>query len=240
MLKHAQKGNVLFIILIAVVLFAALTYALSSSNRGNTTMDRERGSISATDYLSYGQSMEKIVARMLSNDISENGLSFENTIWKFYDGTDVMGANANCTSSACKIFDPAGGGQEPKLFAAQTVASPANTDVQSGHGVVYALKVTGVGTTAHDLVMMIAILDKNTCMQINNTLGVTNPSNAPPADSWSGATRYTGAFTGPNDATDEIGDVATAIQRKTAGCITRSGGAYGSADNYYYQVLYAR
>lgn len=241
MLKQPKtKGNVLFIILIAIMLFAALTYAISNSSRGTSNMDRERGTIGATDFMAYGSSMEKTVARLLSNDNSENGISFENTIWKLYDGSNVMGANAACTSAACKIFDTAGGGLEPKTFPAISVSSPANTDVQSGHGVVYALKVNGVGTTSHDLVLMIAILDQNTCVQINNALGIANPSSAPPADSWAGATVYTGAFTGPNDATDEIGDVATQIQRKTSGCITRSGGAYGSSDNYFYQVLYAR
>ena len=234
-----QKGNVLFIILVAIMLFAALTYAITNSSRGTGNMDRERGTISATDYMAYGSSMEKAVARMLSNDNSENGISFENTIWKQYDNNNVMGANASCTSAACKIFDVSGGGLEAKTFPAVSVSAPVNGDVQSGHGVVYALKVNGVGTTAHDLVLMIATLDQNTCIQINNALSITNPSGTPPADAWAGANRYTGAFTGPNDATDEIGDAATQIQRKTAGCINRTGG-YGSNDNYFYQVLYAR
>jgi len=237
--SNPAKGNVLFFILIAIALFAALTYAITNSGRSSSSMDKERGTINATDYLSYGASMEKTVGRLLSNDISENGLSFENTIWKQYDGTNVMGANAACTTAACKIFDPAGGGLEPRTFPALPVTGVA-ADVQSGHGVVYNLKVTGVGTTAHDLVLMIAVLDQNTCIQINKNLGITNPSDIPPADTWAGATRYTGTISGPNNATDEIGDVATQIVRKTAGCITRSGGSYGSSDNYYYQVLYAR
>ncbi len=242
MLKQSgwkQKGNVLFIILIAIVLFAALTYAISNSSRGTSNMDRERGTIGATDYMAYGSAMEKTVARMLSNDISENGVSFENTIWKLYNASNVIGANAACTTAACKVFDPAGGGLEPKTFTANSVSTPTATDVQSGHGVVYSLKVAGVGTTAHDLVLMIAILDQNTCKQINNSLGITNPSDAPPADSWAGAVVYTGAYTGPNDATDSIGDIATGINRKTSGCINRTGG-YGTSDNYFYQVLYAR
>ena len=239
MLNSRQKGNVLFIILIAIMLFAALTYAISNSSRSTTSMDRERGSISATDYMAFGSSMEKTVARMLSNDISENGLSFENTVWKQYDGANVMATNANCTTSKCKVFDPAGGGLEPKTFAANSVSSPATSDIQSGHGGVYSLKVTGVGTSNHDLVLLIAILDPNTCMEINKSMGITNPSNAPPADSWSGAVRYTGTISGPNNATDEIGDVATGIVRKTSGCINRSGGL-GTNDNYFFQVLVAR
>lgn len=236
-----QRGNVLFMILIAVMLFAALTYAITKDSRGNSTMDRERGTISATDYMNYGATMEKATARLLGDDISENGLSFENTVWKHYDDTDVMGANAACTTAACKMFDPAGGGLDPRIFTVNEAPTPADDDVQSGHGVVYALKVEGVGTGATDLVLMIAVLDENTCKQINAHLNIDNPSNHPPADSWAGAVVYTGSYTsGPGDATDTIGDAATQIVGKTAGCIKRSGGAYGSLDNYFYQVLYAR
>jgi hypothetical protein len=236
-----QKGNVLFMIMIAVMLFAALTYAITSGSRGTSTMDRERGTISATDYMSYGATMEKMTTRMLGDDISENGISFENTVWKFYDGNNVMGANAACTNDACKMFNASGGGLGARIFKVNEVALPADGDIQSGHGGVYALKVSGVGTAAADLVLMIAVLDANTCKQINTNLGITNPSDQPPADTWAGAVLYTGSYTsGPNDATDTIGDIATQIVGKSAGCIKRSGGAYGVLDNYFYQVLYAR
>ncbi len=237
-----QSGNVLFIILIAVMLFAALTYADTNSGRGGSNSDRERGTINATDYMAYGSGMEKAVARILSDDVSEGALSFENTIWQQYDGTQVETAAmfAACTETKCKVFDPAGGGLSPRQFPQQSVDGPVNGDIRSGDGVVYALKVTGVGTTAHDLVLMIAGIDKNTCLRTNDALDITNPSGNPPADAWGGAVRYAGSSTGPNDATDEIGDTATQITDKSAGCINRSGGAYGSADNYFYQVLLPR
>lgn len=238
---NRRAGNVLFIILIAVMLFAALAYAISNSNRGSMTADRERGTLSGTDLMAYGSAIEKAVARILSEEVSENGLGFANTVWKQYDGTDVETSAmfAGCTSAKCRVFDPAGGGLEARTFTAQSVSGVA-TDVQSGHGVVYSMKVTGVGTTAHDLVLMIAVIDQNTCKQINNTLNITNPSDVPPSDSWVGAVRYASSFTGPNNATDEIGDSATQIAGKTAGCITRASGSYGANDNYFYQVLLAR
>jgi hypothetical protein len=244
MLKYTrQTGNVLFIILIAVALFAALTYAVSSSQRtGGVTMDKERGTIGASDYMSYTSNMEKIVARMLNDEISENGLSFENGQWVYNNAALVETASMfpNCTVAKCKVFDGGGGGVLPRKFTSVTVTSPVATDIASGSGAVYSLKVTGVGSTAWDLVLLIAIVDQNTCIQINNALGITNPAGVPPTDTWANAALYNGTFTGPNNATDEIGDMATQINGKTSGCITRSGGAYGVNDNYMYQVLLPR
>lgn len=240
--RNTQKGNVLFLILIAVMLFGMLTAAITKSEQGTNTMDRERGSISATDVMAYGGGLEKAVARILSDEVSENGLSFENAVWKTYDGNDIetAGMFGGCTTDKCKVFHPAGGGMNATTFPSIAVSSPANTDIQSGHSAVYSMKVAGVGTPAHDLVLMTAIIDMNTCKQINNQLRITNPSDQPPADDWSGAVLYAGSFTGPDDATDEIGDAATELEGKPAGCVHRSGGAYGASDNYFYQVLLPR
>lgn len=238
-----SRGNVLFMIMIAVALFAALTMAITKSNQGGSNnLNRERGTINASDVMSYGSSMEKTVARLLSNEISESGLSFENANWQYNDNSQVETAAmfANCTSSRCKVFDLSGGGLTAQVFGGQEVASPVATDIKSGHAGVYALKVAGVGSAAQDLVLMIAVIDVNTCLGINNSLKITNPSNSPPEDSWGGAVLYNGSFSSANDASGEIGDAATQIAGKSSGCIRRSGGAYGGADNYFYQVLLPR
>jgi len=236
------KGNVLFLILIAVMLFAALTAAITKSNQGGANMSKERGSINASDVMAYGATMEKTVTRMLSGDMSESALSFENPVWEYYNGDPVETASlfTNCTSDACKVFNPAGGGMTAQAFGEQSIASPAGTDVRSGHGMVYALAVSGVGTAEQDLVLMIAVIDRDTCMAINNSLKIANPGSNPPGDSWDGAVLYDGTFSSAADATGEIGDIATGIAGKFGGCIHRDGGAYGAQDNYFYQVLLPR
>jgi len=241
-LRQSNKGNVLFIILIAVMLFGALTAAITRSERGSGSLDKERGLINASDYMAYTSTIEKTVARMLSNDMSENQLSFANDVWEFNDGTKVEtdAMFANCTTDSCKVFHPAGGGLDVKTFADNQPPSPGTGDIKSGHAGVFSLKVTGVGTDAHDLVLMVAVVDRNTCRQINEQMKIVNPGNAPPADGWAGAALYGGAFSGPDDATDEIGDAATQIVGKTAGCISRTPAAYGEADNWVFQVLLPR
>lgn len=243
MLKNRRSsGNVLFLILIAVVLFGVLTAAVTNSNRGSTNMSKEQGSINASDIMSYGGAMEKTVARMLGDDMSENGLSFENAAWTSMDGTQLETAAlfTKCTTASCKVFDPAGGGMSAKTFSPIAVGTPVAADVQSGHSAIYSMGVEGVGTAAKDLVMMTAVIDQNTCIQINKSLNITNPAGLPPVDSWAGAVLYNGSFGGAADATGTIGDAATQLSGKTSGCVTRSGGAYGKDDNYFYQVLLPR
>lgn len=237
-----QNGNVLFIILVAVMLFGALTAAITRSERGSGSMDRERGLINAADYMGYSSNIEKTVARMLSSDMSENSLSFANDIWEFNDGTKVEtdAMFANCTDNKCKVFHPEGGGLDVKTFADNQPPSPGNGDIKSGHAGVFSLKITGVGTAAHDLVLLVAVVDQNTCRQINEQLKITNTGGVPPVDSWAGAALYGGGFTGPGNATDEIGDDATEVVGKTAGCVTRASGPYGTLDNWFYQVLLPR
>ena len=204
-------------------------------------MDRERGSISATDYMGYAGGMEKTVARMLGDEISENALSFENDVWQTNNGDAVETAAmfANCTDAKCKVFDASGGGLDARAFPAAVLDATAPGDVRSGDAGVYALRVAGVGTDKHDLVLMITGVDQNTCKEINRQLGIDNPSGFPPSDSWAGAILYAGSFTGPTDATDEIGDVATSLNHHTAGCVNRAGSG-GKDDNAFYQVLLPR
>lgn len=241
-LRRQSRGNVLFIILIAIVLFAALAAAITKTSTGSGSMDREKGTISASEIMGYGSSLEKAVAKTLGNDISEGGLSFENTAWQFNNGNPIETAALfpNCTQANCKLFNPSGGGLDAQTFPPQAMSTIVPGDAKSGHSAVYSLKVTGVGSSDYDLVLMVAGIDKSTCMRINTALGIENLSNAPPSDSWAGAVLYNGSFTGAGDASSEIGDTATQIVGKSAGCINRAGSANGAQDNYFYQVLLPR
>lgn len=235
------RGNVLFIILLAVVLFAALIAAVTKSNQGTGNLEKERFKISATDLMGFASTIEKAVGRMISMGVSESQLDFSNSIWRLGDNTtNAMAANAACTTEDCRVFG-AGGGVDAKNFAS-TVAVTA-TDVRSGDGGVYSLSIAGVGTAARDLVFMIHLIDSTACFEINKLANIPNATATPPSDAWTMPARFpeaTGGGYGAAPTADEIiGDNATDLNGRTTGCVAKTG-AGAPAGNYFYQVLLAR
>ena len=96
-----------------------------------------------------------------------------------------------------------------------------------GHG-------TEIGVRGTDLILRIGRLTDKVCMTINDTLGIDNPSNAPPVDSWSCHDAIKGTF---QDCPDPIGDTVTALEGKEAFC-ARS--VDTSLHNIFIQLLIAR
>jgi hypothetical protein len=107
--EDAQKGNVLFLILIAVALFAALSYAVTDSSRGGVDGgSQETNKRTASEFVQYGISLNTAITRLrVLNQCSNEEISFE--IAPF----DGAGSRYNANSPAdfsCHVFHPAGGG----------------------------------------------------------------------------------------------------------------------------------
>ena len=68
--EYAQSGNVLFMILIAVALFAALSYAVTSSSRsGGNNASRESLQIEGAQIAQYVTGIQNSIMRMkISSD----------------------------------------------------------------------------------------------------------------------------------------------------------------------------
>ncbi len=99
-----NSGNALFLILIAVALFAALSYAVTQSGRGGGAIDRETLQIEVARVLEYAASMQKAVERMqLINGCSDYDISFEHSFIAGYEHTPAA-------RDDCKIFHVDGGG----------------------------------------------------------------------------------------------------------------------------------
>ncbi|MAS87282.1 MAG: hypothetical protein CMH30_04815 [Micavibrio sp.] len=101
-----EKGNVLFIILVAVALFAALTYAVTQSTAVSNpdTINREMTTLNDADDEDYQSTIKQAVQRLkFTNDCTDAEISYEEP-----DGT-----NANPSApidESCHVFRPNGGG----------------------------------------------------------------------------------------------------------------------------------
>jgi hypothetical protein len=234
---RSESGSVIFYILIAIVLFAALSFAVSQSMRGGSNMDAERLRLSVTEILQYADSLKQAVQKVKIEGSDDAELSFVNTTIAGY-------TNAACTAAACKIFDASGGGAiydvPDEAWLDLTLAGPP---ARIGQWYFTTACVAGAGEGVagcdtdtvenEELIAVLPFVQKNLCVAINARLGVPNPSGNPPvdaSDSFQTAAPFTGTFT----ETEEI-DLSSGY---LSACFQGSGAPLANA-YHYYRVLVA-
>lgn len=231
-MNNSQSGNVLFYILIAVVLLAALTLAVALSGRGNVNnISDEKAKILATEMIEYAGVVSNATTQLRLRGVKDTDLCFDDPQW---GGAPYN--NPSCSDDMTKIFGTSGGITWVKAPA--EAMDPAATPDYLWH--IYGdNEIEGVGTTCGaascaDLILIADELLQNVCIKINDLLGVTNPSGVPPTDTDIGTTRFVGTYTYARSIGDEAG--GTALEGKTAGCFENTTeGKY-----VFYKVLQAR
>ncbi len=198
---HAKnsQGNVLFLILIAAALFAALSYAITSANRtSGGSVSKEKARANAAAILQFTTSVKNAVMRVkLRDGCSDTTLDFSNNIYKRNNGTLLMTANSNAPSSKiCHIFDSNGGSMVPVIPGPDSLdptASQTTSLPKLGHAQIQTYQFMGVGTdgpggteSANDILFRINYLNRETCMAINDLVGVINLGGEPPVTSNTG------------------------------------------------------
>ena len=167
---HPHRGNILFLILLAVVLFAALSYAVTQSTRGGgNDASNEKGQSQAADMLNYFAQLDAAVQRMmLTGGVKDYELNF------YYQSPDRYVAspndNPNCTESRCRVFDPAGGAVAGRTFDNYMRVGPVAPRI-------YYVSVPGVGTSAPDIVYQQGGINSKICLEINRKMGLTDSIN---------------------------------------------------------------
>lgn len=174
---YAQRGNALFLILIAVVLFAALSYAVTRSGRGGGGISKEQAILDAAAMVSYAGAMTDAVTRLsLVNGCSDTQLNFASSRW--VSAPDYVNATAPADGS-CNIFDVNGAGF--------TWEKPPSSSPSVEYYVTGGITLHGVGQTASDVdpnskdLLLTTRTTRDICLAINNKLGITNPGGNPPA-----------------------------------------------------------
>lgn len=207
-----ERGNVLFVILIAVVLFAALSYAVTQSSRGGGSADFEVNKIAASRVIQNALSFRADIERWrILNGVSAADMDFcDNSLpATLPDSCSIISALV-CSSGSYCVFSSDGGGISMPL--------PIN-ELNPSSWMIYEVSasrvVTDVGTSSPDVYMTYNIgLNDDVCKDINDGLGL-------------GRVLLTDLDAGVNLTTSPSG--------LEAGCL--SVGA-GSA-NYYFEVLVA-
>lgn len=241
-----QNGNALFLILIAVALFAALSYAVTQSGRGGGNIDRETASIQAAQIIQFSGLLRAEVQRAkMLNNVSVENLDFGSDIYRRWtDPPATWADNPNCLSTSCRIFQSKGGHVPEPLFPEATLSwslSHSSTHPHPGHPVVTRADLVGMGTGDDDLVLLIIRLREDVCDALNRELGMPS-STTDNAENWSSHGKVGGQNTGTDnywsfDATalEPLGDQATDIQGKWSGCYLQS--TYGYT---FFSVLVSR
>jgi len=221
-IRRAERGSALFLILIAVALFAALGYAVSNMMQGgsSTNIGDEQSRLYATEILDYARTMRQTIQAMRIDGCRDTEISFENPFFVLY-----VNANAPLDQS-CHMFEPKGAGlshqfvNEVSLFSATTFSS---NYVEMG--------ITDVGSNDNsELLYRTALLKNKVCTAINDIIGIENPGGFPPIDTFNGFyTFFDGDYTPLNTDISRSFDTPQ-TNGKMAGCVS----------GFFYQVLIAR
>jgi hypothetical protein len=232
-----ESGSALLYILIAIVLFAALSFAIAQMSRGGGEgAGEEVRRLQASEILQYARGMQTTVQSLKIEGAEDTQLSFQSA---------ALGAGYNYAScgDACQIFSPSGGGMiysKPSadwLDQANSGGAGYGDWIFSGSNAVTGVGTDGGGADSAELLMILPWVDKSLCTEINDMLGIDNPGSDPPADAGNAelATKFTGTYAGMQT----IGGGDPEIDGERAGCF-EGGGAPAPGTYHFFQVLIAR
>lgn len=163
-LRQGEKGNVLFLILIAVALFAALSYAVTQSTRsGSGDASGETNLINSAQLAQYPAGVRTSVVRMIIAGTSVEQLLF-NAPANFADASD----------QSFLVFHPSGGGAVFQKAPNEVMASGNQADwIFTSDYEIEEIGTTGVASpVGNDVIAILPGVAQNVCRKINDELGI--------------------------------------------------------------------
>lgn len=214
-------------ILIAVALLAALSYAMSGSMRGGSNIADDQLKIKIDRLLTQASDIKTGVNTVYTQGISESDLSFAHP--------DLTGYGTIGSNDAAEVFNESGGG-----VTLPTPPAGLNDGSQwefYGHSRAPRVGVDGVA----DLIMVLGNVTDAACRAVNESLGYAATA-TPPADNdsdsrciYTGATtRYNGSFDSVSPNIMDGGTPDITVLPAPYGCVSCNGG------NHFYYTLLAR
>lgn len=227
--RQGERGNVLFLILIAVALFAALSYAVTQSTRsGSGDTSSEKNKIGSAQLAQYPAGVRTSVVRMVLGGVPVDGLLFDGPS-DFATGV-YNGAN-KADYYRYNVFHPTGGGAIFQNAASDLLVPEANSETATGTDAKYkgawvfssAYQINGIGMTdstdplANDIIAFLPGLTQSICRKLNDELGISDPASSD---------KIPENFGGSLSAVPYMADAMRAVTPGAQGI--RSGGAIGT------------
>lgn len=115
--KFCEQGNVFIIILVAIALFAALSFTVlrGNNNKSDTLLADRQAQLAASEIIDYAQKVTRGVAKVRENNCSDDMVSFEPPPFDGSTGYDNVNAPGDKT---CHIFHQNGGSVSYRTFPA--------------------------------------------------------------------------------------------------------------------------
>ncbi|PZQ48022.1 MAG: hypothetical protein DI551_02220 [Micavibrio aeruginosavorus] len=185
--KQAESGNMLFLILIAVALFAALSYVVTYTTRsGSGDASSEKTKLIASEIFNHAISVQSAITRIYLGGCSLETLNFKSVV----DGTLHENPDAP-VNGHCDVFSNTGGG-------AVANEPDKNWTNQATYYYAGSAALTNVGTTCTeascaDLVMILRGITPELCTELNKRNGILTPIASLPTDTQEGCP-YKGTF----------------------------------------------
>ncbi|MDD9900430.1 MAG: hypothetical protein OXT65_05585 [Alphaproteobacteria bacterium] len=237
--SSGENGNALFLILIAVALFAALSYAVTQSGKsGGGGAGRELANLAASQVLQDFSAIEHAINKMmLLNGCTRYTLNFDHASWDVGNDYDNTGAPAN---GSCDVFGENGGGvtwtAPPPMVQSLASGSDSDTALATEYHVSYRIAIRGItaGLVPTEQLTLISRATRDMCIHVNNQSGITNPSGEPPeVDSFFAYTAFTGTYPGAYDYGNPSGHGPELAGHRT-GCFLNT----WSTDNGKYGIYH--
>lgn len=161
--NNRERGNILFLILIAVALFAALSYAVTSSTRGGSSdASSETNAVNAAQLSQYPSGVRTAILRMIiSQGIGADELEFDPTA-DFDAGSPTFG-----------VFHPSAGGALPGEAQPDVMASGAQgTWLFNSNYQVFNIGTDAAANSANDVIAFLPGVKRSLCKKLNDEHGI--------------------------------------------------------------------
>lgn len=221
---NSQSGNILFMILLAIVLIGALTAVLQGTSSQNNAITSEKLTLNFTAIQNYGSEMERGINFIMQNGKSESDIRFAHP-----SAPSDYGDLSADSDPSDQLFHRFGGNVQYKT-------PPTGINDGSLWEFYGQSNLPHVGSSAADLIAVLPNVTPPFCDHVNKTVGYTSQPrdssaciNSSTSNRFSDSTQFSSS---PNTVTVS----SFSVKPSMSGCVECT----SDGSLHYFRVLMAR